>query len=82
MSLSGMEKAEFCAYLKETYEKNGLAPLLCGDAAEKFYRLTELMLTENEKYNLTAIKEPKKIILNHYADCAALAARLKEGETV
>ena len=45
-------------------------------SAEKFYELTVRMLEENEKYNLTAIKEPKKIILNHYADCAALAARL------
>ena len=82
MSLNGIEKAHFCAYLEKTFQSNGLFSLLCDGATEKFYRLTELMLTVNEKYNLTAIKEPEKIILNHYADCATLAARLKEGETI
>ena len=38
--------------------------------------LTEIMLEENEKYNLTAITDPDKIILHHYADCASLAAIL------
>ncbi len=40
------------------------------------------MLEENEKYNLTAITDPKKIILNHYADCATLAAHLPKGASI
>ena len=40
------------------------------------------MLEENEKYNLTAITDVDKIILNHYADCAALAVRLPKGARV
>ena len=52
------------------------------ERVDKFMLLTEIMLEENEKYNLTAIKEPNKIILNHYADCAALAAILPKGAKI
>ena len=71
-----MDKKDFVSELTRVFTLNKLGSMLNLDKAEKFYALTERMLTENEKYNLTAIKEPKKIILNHYADCAALAARL------
>ena len=49
------------------------------DAFEKYYNL---LVEENEKYNLTAITEPDKIILNHYADCVTLASRLKKGASI
>lgn len=71
-----MDKKEFVSELTRVFNLNKLGSMLNIDKAEKFYALTERMLEENEKYNLTAIKEPKKIILNHYADCATLAARL------
>jgi 16S rRNA (guanine527-N7)-methyltransferase len=71
-----MEKKEFISELTRVFSQNKLGSMLNLERAEKFYALTERMLEENEKYNLTAIKEPKKIILNHYADCASLAARL------
>ena len=71
-----MDKNEFISELTRVFNANKLGSMLNLARAEKFYALTERMLEENAKYNLTAIKEPKKIILNHYADCAALAARL------
>jgi 16S rRNA (guanine(527)-N(7))-methyltransferase RsmG len=40
------------------------------------------MLEENEKYNLTAITDTDKIILNHYADCCMLSARLKKNASI
>ena len=40
------------------------------------------MLTENEKYNLTAITEPTKIILNHYADCVCVAKHIQAGAKI
>ena len=52
------------------------------ERVDKFVALTAYMLEENEKYNLTAIKEPDKIILNHYADCAALAKILPKGASI
>ena len=64
------------------FDENGKGYMLDGEKIEKFLRLTDIMLTENEKYNLTAIKEPDKIILNHYLDCAYLAEKLDSGASV
>lgn len=82
MGFDGISEKEFTLYLEEVFKENGLSELLSSAVSEKFYRLTEIMLCENEKYNLTAITEPKKIILNHYADCAVLAKRLTSGSSV
>ena len=73
-------------YFKEElirrFEENGLSGLLDGERVEKFLTLTDIMLTENEKYNLTAITDTDKIILNHYADCATLCGKIREGASV
>lgn len=82
MSIIGLDKTDFLEYTRQIFEKNGLSELFTDEAGEKFLCLTELMLAENEKYNLTAITEPKKIILNHYADCAVLAKRLPFGTSL
>lgn len=73
---------EFKSELSRVFKLSGVSSLLNAEKSDKFYRLTLRMLEENEKYNLTAITEPKKIILNHYADCAIPAARLKKGASV
>lgn len=77
-----VNEKDFFAELTAVFKKNGLSSLLSKEKAEKLYRLTERMLCENEKYNLTAITEPKKIILNHYADCATLSAYLPKGARI
>lgn len=77
-----INEKEFTSELARVFKLNGLGAYLNTERSEKFLRLTERMLTENEKYNLTAIVEPSKIILNHYADCAALAAKLPKGAKV
>ncbi len=73
------DKQGFISALNKVFSDNGLGGLLTLERAEKFLALTERMLEENEKYNLTAITDVDKIILNHYADCATLAARLPKG---
>ena len=73
---------DFNSKLTKVFSANGLSSYLSLERTEKFYELTVRMLTENEKYNLTAITDVDKIILNHYADCVALAARLKKNATV
>ncbi len=77
-----MNKNEFLNLLKNTFSENGLGGLLDDARCEMFFALTERLISENEKYNLTAITEPDMIILNHYADCATLAARLPLGVEV
>lgn len=42
--------------------------------AEKFQRYMELLLEWNEKINLTAITEPKEIVLKHFIDSLTLLA--------
>ena len=59
-----------------------MGQLLSKERAEKFYTLTDFMLSENEKFNLTAITDPDRIILSHYLDCATLALRIPKGARV
>ena len=76
------DEKQFKSRLTKVFDKNGFSSMLNMERVDKFMLLTEIMLEENEKYNLTAIKEPNKIILNHYADCAALAAILPKGAKI
>ena len=77
-----LDKNNFKKELITTFEANGIAHLLNEEAIEKFFRLTEILLTENEKYNLTAIKEVDKIILLHYADSLMAAELFPTGASV
>ena len=77
-----LNEQEFKSNLAKAFQKNGLSGLLTAERSDKFFTLTEIMLCENEKYNLTAITEPEKIILNHYVDCAAIADRFSKGAKV
>lgn len=77
-----LDKQRFTSSLTKIFGENGFSKLLSRDVSEKLFTLTEFMLSENEKYNLTAITDPDKIILNHYADCATLAIRLPKGARV
>lgn len=77
-----INKQNFLSALTKCFSENGLSGLLNMERCEKLYALTVRMLEENEKYNLTAITDTDKIILNHYADCATLSAYLKKGASV
>ena len=80
--MAEINKQLFTSNLSKIFSQNGLSSLLSIEIMEKFYLLTVRMLEENEKYNLTAITDPDKIILNHYADCCAMASRLKKGSYI
>ncbi len=77
-----IDKQSFISRLTKVFGDNGFSKYLSLEVSEKFLRLTERMLEENEKYNLTAITDPDKIILNHYADCAALAVKLPKNAKI
>lgn len=77
-----INRQAFESEISRVFKLNGLASLLDKKRSELFFRLTERMLEENEKYNLTAITEPEKIILNHYADCALLSSRIPKGAKI
>ncbi|MBO5754647.1 MAG: 16S rRNA (guanine(527)-N(7))-methyltransferase RsmG [Clostridia bacterium] len=75
-------KETFLSELFFAAEANGLSELLPDSAAEKLYALTVRMLEINEKFNLTAIKEPSRIILLHYVDSLLAARHIPENATV
>lgn len=77
-----LNEQNFKSELSRIFKENGLGALINADRSQKFLELTKRMLDENQKYNLTAITEPTKIILNHYADCVTLSAKLKRGASI
>lgn len=77
-----INEQSFKSTLTKVFSENGLSSYLSIEKVEKFLLLTKRMLEENEKYNLTAITDPSKIILAHYADCAALAPLIKKGASI
>lgn len=62
------ELARFSASMRDIFALNNLSQHATEESIEKFFRLTERMLSVNENMNLTAIKEQDAIILLHYAD--------------
>lgn len=51
---------------------------LSYDKAQLLLRFMQLVLTENEKYNLTAIKEPKEFMIKHFIDSLSLLPSLDQ----
>ncbi len=77
-----MTEREFISKLTTVFSQNGLGSYLSEEKSKAFYKLTEIMLEENQKYNLTAITDPEKIILNHYLDCAMPLSHIKRGASI
>jgi 16S rRNA (guanine(527)-N(7))-methyltransferase RsmG len=72
----------FAAAIVRAAEENGVGALLNDARVDAFFRLTEHMLTVNEQFNLTAIREPERVILLHYIDSLLGARFFPEGATV
>lgn len=49
---------------------------------EQFYKYMNLLLDWNEKINLTAITEPKEIILKHFVDCGTILDLLNDKDKI
>ena len=52
------------------------------DKIKKFYLYMQLLIEWNEKINLTAIVEPKEVILKHFIDSLTINKYLKENATL
>lgn len=53
---------------------------LTKEQIEKYYNYMNLLLEWNEKINLTAIIDPKEIILKHFVDSLTIAKYVKDDE--
>ena len=49
---------------------------------EKFYKYMNLLIEWNEKINLTAITNPKEIIVKHFIDSILIGKCIKNGSTI
>lgn len=77
-----INEKEFTSELMRVFKENGMGKLLNTDKCKKLYALAERLVTENEKYNLTAITDTEGIILNHFCDSAALSELLPAGARI
>ena len=77
-----MEFSDFSALFHSIFEQNGFSAHASEENAVKFHQLTARMLEVNEYMNLTAIKEPRAVILRHYADSLTVAAHLPQNARI
>jgi 16S rRNA (guanine527-N7)-methyltransferase len=77
-----MDLSEFSAIFDTVLAQNGFSAHASAENAAKFHQLTTHMLAVNEHMNLTAIKEPRAVVLRHYADSLTIAHLLPQNATL
>ena len=75
-----MEFNEFCNLMNE-YSKE-INIVFNEKQLKQFYEYMNLLIEWNEKINLTAIIEPKEIIIKHFIDSITINKYIKEDETL
>ena len=75
-----MENKEFNEKLLNYTNKIGIN--ISSDVSNKFHKYMNLLLEWNEKINLTAITEPKEIILKHFIDSISINRYIKDKELI
>ncbi len=72
---------QFTTTLSFACEQNSL-PSPTPQQAEHLFCLLELLVEENNKYNLTAITSPEDVIYKHFVDCIMLSQHIPPNLTV
>ena len=75
-----MEYNEFCIIIDEYLKELEIG--LSEKQKEQFFKYMNLLIEWNEKINLTAIVEPKEIILKHFVDSLTISKYIKENSYV
>ena len=75
-----MDFESFFKEIKEKLEKINIK--IEEKQAENLYKYMNLMLEWNEKINLTAITEPKEVILKHFVDSLTILKFIEKEEKV
>ncbi len=74
---------DFTIFSKELKEKaKQIDIILEEEQIKQFYEYMNVLLEWNEKINLTAIIEPKEIILKHFIDSLTIQKYIQEGQKV
>ena len=77
-----MELNEFSSLLSSVFEKYKVKNELSSEQVEIFYKMTMRLLSENEKYNLTAIRTVDGVVENHIFDSILPAALIPQNASV
>ena len=64
------------------YKKKKIDIELTEKQVKQFYNYMNLLIEWNNKINLTAITEPKEIILKHFVDCATINKFIDENKVL
>ena len=75
-----MEKEDFFKLIEEY--SNQLQIKLNEKQKEQFYNYMKLLIEWNEKINLTAIVDPKEIVLKHFVDSLTISKYIKENSYI
>ena len=75
-----MEKNEF--YIEFTKKLQEIEITLNEEQQNQFYMYMNLLIEWNQKINLTAITEPKEIILKHFIDSLTILKEIKNDSKV
>lgn len=75
-----MEIIEFREELEQNFKKIGIT--INNKQVQEFYEFMNELIETNKKINLTAITEPKDIILKHFVDSLTINKYLFEGAKV
>ncbi len=75
-----MKMEEFKREFEKYLEKMSIS--LDKEQYDQFYAYMELLIEWNEKINLTAITEPKEIILKHFVDSLTIAKYIEDGTSI
>lgn len=61
---------------------NEIGLVLTEEQLDKFFKYMNLLLEWNEKINLTAITEPKEVILKHFIDSLTISKYIENNKTL
>lgn len=75
-----MEKKEFIEEFEKYLEKMQIK--FSEEQYNQFYKYMNLLMEWNKKINLTAIIEPKEIILKHFVDSLTISKYIEENKKV
>ncbi|MDR0979191.1 MAG: 16S rRNA (guanine(527)-N(7))-methyltransferase RsmG [Lachnospiraceae bacterium] len=75
-----MEYNEFVKQMEKHLEQ--LNMVLDEEKIKKFYTYMNILISENEKVNLTAITEPREIVLKHFIDSITICSLIKEEDRI
>ena len=77
-----MEKSAFFEEYCRVFKANGLGQYTKTETVDLMFRMVEHMLEVNSYMNLTAITDPREIIVKHLADSCTVLSYIPEGATV